>query len=63
MVVEGSKTEIFSLINKKAVISKQCRGCGRCVDVCPQKAIELTIDDKLFIKKSIKRIEALVEVT
>ena len=51
------------LINKRAFISEECRGCGRCVDICPQKAIELTIDDKLFVKKSIKRIETLVDVT
>ena len=55
--------DAIHIVNKRSVISKECRGCGRCVDVCPQEAIELTIDDKLFVKKSIKRIETLVDVT
>lgn len=46
-----------------AVISQECRGCGRCVDVCPQNAIELTIRDEDFIKKSIKRLEKIVDVS
>ncbi|MFX1394058.1 MAG: DUF362 domain-containing protein [Promethearchaeota archaeon] len=55
--------EAIYLENKRAFISEECRGCGRCVDICPQGAIELTIDDKLFVKKTIKRIETLVDVT
>jgi len=50
------------LVNKRAVISKKCRGCGRCISVCPQKAIELRIDDKDYIEKSIKSIEKMVDV-
>lgn len=55
--------DAIHLVNKRAVLSKECRGCGRCVEICPQKAIELTIDDELFIKKSIKQIDTLVDVT
>ena len=51
------------IVNDRAVISEECRSCGRCVEICPQKAIELTIDDKLFVKKSIKQIETVVDVT
>ena len=55
--------DAIHVVNNRAVISEECRGCGRCVEICPQKAIELTIDDKLFVKKSIKRIEKVVDVT
>ncbi len=55
--------EAIHLSNNRAVISEECRGCGRCVDVCLQKAINLTIDDAQFVKKSIERIEKLVDVT
>jgi len=40
-----------------AVISDSCLACGRCAEVCPNNAIELVIEDKDFIKKTIKRVE------
>ena len=46
-----------------AQISEECRGCGRCVEVCPQEAIHLTIEDSDFLQKQIARITALVDVT
>jgi ferredoxin len=49
--------------NSRALISKECRGCGRCVEICPQNAIELTINDKEFVKKSIEQIEKIIDVT
>ncbi|MFQ5980572.1 MAG: DUF362 domain-containing protein [Candidatus Heimdallarchaeota archaeon] len=48
--------------NKRAVINKECRICGRCVAVCPQKAIQITVYDDNFVKDSIERISALVDV-
>ena len=53
----------IKLENKKAVITEECRGCGRCVSVCPQNAIELLINDETYIKKSIKELDDLIEVT
>ena len=47
----------------QAVISEACRGCGRCVTVCPQQAIQLTIDDVHFVQNAIDRIGPLVDVT
>jgi len=47
----------------RAVINDACRGCGRCVSVCPQQAIELTIDDEQFVQHSIDRISPLVDVS
>ncbi len=51
----------ISLVNKRSFISERCRGCGRCVDICPQKAIELIIDTT-YIEESIKSIEKVVDV-
>lgn len=53
----------IEVVDKKAVISEACRGCGRCVDVCPQNAIELTIKDNTYIEKSIERIEEIVDIS
>jgi ferredoxin len=50
--------ESHAVINQKA-----CRGCGRCVDNCPNGAIELVIESKEFINESIKRISDVVDVT
>ncbi|TFG31925.1 4Fe-4S ferredoxin, partial [Candidatus Thorarchaeota archaeon] len=41
--------DAISLVDDKAVISAECRGCGRCVEVCPNDAIELIIDKSKFI--------------
>lgn len=39
-----------------------CRGCGRCVEACPKKAISMTIADNGFIAETIERISGAVEV-
>lgn len=52
----------ISLKGNHAVISKDCRGCGRCVSVCPQNAIELHIDDEKYIEKSILELDNIVDV-
>ncbi|TFG26083.1 4Fe-4S ferredoxin [Candidatus Thorarchaeota archaeon] len=52
----------ISLIDGKAVISAECRGCGRCVEVCPEQAIELTINNPEFISESIDRVSSVVDV-
>ena len=55
--------DAIQLIENHAQISKECRGCGRCVEICPQNAIEISINDPDFVTKSIKKIENLVDVT
>ena len=55
--------DAIHMVNDRAFINENCRGCGRCIDICPQNAIELLINDKEYIIKSIKRIDKLVDVT
>jgi ferredoxin len=50
------------LENGQAVIDGSCRGCGRCVDVCPQGAIDLVIEDGRFVDRTIAHIATLVDV-
>ena len=40
-----------------AVKSDCCLACGRCVEICPNNAIELIIEDKDFINKTIERVK------
>lgn len=54
--------DAIRVVNNRAVRSEECRGCGRCVDVGPQKAIELTIEDDRFIGEAIDRISSSVDV-
>jgi UDP-glucose 4-epimerase len=54
--------DAIHLNDHHAVITEDCRGCGRCVTVCPEQAIALTIDDKQFVKRSIDRLSARVDV-
>jgi ferredoxin len=50
--------------DQHAVIDEQaCRGCGRCVETCPNKAIEIIIEKSGFINDSIRRISNIVDVT
>jgi formate hydrogenlyase subunit 6/NADH:ubiquinone oxidoreductase subunit I len=48
---------------ERAVISANCRGCGRCTETCPVDAIELSLDEELFMRQSIERLSSLVELT
>jgi formate hydrogenlyase subunit 6/NADH:ubiquinone oxidoreductase subunit I len=54
--------EGIQIIDNKAILSDNCRGCGRCVDRCPHNAIKLTISDKRFIDKTIKRVKKSVDL-
>ena len=51
------------LEGERAFISEECRGCGHCVAVCPEGAIELTIEDPTFMDSLVPRITSLVDVT
>jgi ferredoxin len=55
--------DAIRLVDNRAVRSDACRGCGRCVDVCPQGAIEISIDDEQFVEKTIGRLSELVDVS
>ena len=55
--------DAIHLADDHAVIGEACRGCGRCVDVCPQQAIELSIDDSQLVERAIARLSPLVDVS
>jgi ferredoxin len=51
------------VVESRAVIGEMCRGCGRCISVCPQEAIEMSIEYDHFVEESISRISQLVDVS
>ncbi len=55
--------DAIRLVNGRAVKSDECRGCGRCVDACPEQAIEITIVNDQFVEESINRLSPLVDVS
>ena len=55
--------DAIHMVNNHAFIDDSCRGCGRCVDICPQNAIKLIINDKEFVRKSIEKIDKIIDVT
>lgn len=60
------KTKCFAdairLENGRAYISGECRACGRCASVCPQKAIEVTLDREHSIPVTISRLSRVVDI-
>jgi Fe-S-cluster-containing hydrogenase component 2 len=55
--------DAIQLVDGRAVIGAGCKGCGRCVEVCPQQAIELSIEHGRFVEESVARISPLVDVS
>jgi len=53
----------ISMNGDRADIGEACRGCGRCVEVCPQGAIELSVEPGQFVSESVKRISPLVDLS
>lgn len=43
-----------------AEIGKKCFACGRCVEICPNNAIDLIIEDNDFIEKTIQRVKKAI---
>ena len=40
-----------------------CKGCGMCATVCPNRAITLTLEDPTYVDAMIKQISSVVDVT
>jgi ferredoxin len=55
--------DAISLVDNRAVRNDACRGCGRCVDVCPQGAIEISVDGGEVVENTISRLSSLVNVS
>jgi ferredoxin len=51
------------VVDGRATISGACRGCSRCITVCPQGAIEISVENERFVAESVARIAPLVDVT
>jgi len=49
--------------NTHAVINEACRGCGRCVEICKQNAIQIKINQANYFETSVQLIEQEVDVT
>jgi ferredoxin len=54
--------DAIHLVRGRAEIADGCRGCGRCVDACPQQAIELFVQDGQYVARTIADLSAAVEV-
>lgn len=52
--------EAILVENGKAEISLECRGCGRCVEICPEDAILLTINGEKNFQEVINRLDNLM---
>jgi ferredoxin len=53
----------IEIIENRAHISDKCRGCGRCVGICPQNAIRINIGNRDYVNKSIEELDEIIDVT
>ncbi len=53
----------IQLADGKAHIAETCRGCGRCVDACPNQAIELVVMDQDYLSATLGRLTAAVDLS
>ena len=53
--------DAITLNEKASRDHNKCRICGRCVEICPKKAIKIEMKGEA-VKKSVERIEPLVDV-
>lgn len=54
--------DAIAIEDGRAVIGERCRGCGRCVEVCPNGAIELRVIDPAFADRTLQRLLAAVNL-
>ena len=49
--------------NGKASITDDCKGCGRCADVCPEKAVVMALDnqEELFLQLA-SRVNSVADI-
>jgi ferredoxin len=65
----GTCTEDICFVNAirlqegKAFIDDTCRGCGRCVDLCPNQAIELVVTHAQFLSHTLGRLTDAVDLS
>jgi ferredoxin len=55
--------DAIRLVGQRAAIGEACRGCGRCVEICPEQAIEISVENGGFVAESVSRIAPLVDVS
>ncbi len=48
---------------ERAVITEDCRGCGRCVEICPSGAITLSVDRDRFLNENVEHLSRLVDLS
>ena len=64
LCVEGvCFVDAIRMDDELAVIGDACRGCGRCVEICPADAIELSFDEDHSVSESIQRLSPLVNLS
>jgi hypothetical protein len=52
----------IDLVDDQAQISAECRGCGKCVEACPQSAIRVVLTQEDYLVNAIQQLSDVVDV-
>jgi len=55
--------DCIHVLDGQAMIGEECRACGRCVAICPQEAIVMSIESTQSVQDSIARLQPLVDLS
>jgi MinD superfamily P-loop ATPase len=55
--------DAIRLEDGRAVIGDACRGCGRCVEICPQDAIKLSLEHAEAVDEAVRQLSTRVQVS
>lgn len=54
--------DAIQMVDEKAVILEDCRGCGNCAEVCPHGAISVLVERSDYTDHAIRRLSEAVDV-
>ena len=60
---EGCFAEALEMVDGRMTVTAACRACGRCIEICPEGAITLSLNGRNSLEEVVERISRLVDLS